>query len=512
MTALSPIALSRGADAGGAWRLHLVVLAAVAAAMLLLFAADIADMATIWFTVSTYNHCVLVGPITAWLVSQRLPELRQLAPAVYAPGLLIVAAGALARLLGEAGGVALFRHAGFVAMLQGAVVACLGAAVARGLAFPLFFTLFLIPAGDELIPLMQVATARIATVLLDLVGIPAHIEGIFIAIPSGLFRVAEACAGVEFLVAMLAYGALVANLCFRSPLRRTLFMAVAVLVPILANGVRAWGTIWIADRTDIAFADGFDHILYGWFFFGFVIALVMAAGWPFFDRSPGDRAFDPAALPGAAAAGDPARLIAVAAAAVALAAVPPLWSAAIASTGYEAAPDDFRLPEVAEWQRVPGAAGRPWQPHFAGADLVRIGRYRNGEGQQVDLAIAVFTRQEEGRELVGYGQGAIAPEGRWSWVEAAPPPPGGKAERIASFGTGREVATFYRVGDILTGSEQRVKLETMRTRLLGGRQRAVAVLVSAEAPAEGVSPRPAIDAFLADLGPIERLADQAAGG
>jgi hypothetical protein len=55
------------------------------------------------------------------------------------------------------------------------------------------------------------------------------------------------------------------------------------------------------------------------------------------------------------------------------------------------------------------------------------------------------------------------------------------------------------------------KLETTKIRLLGGPQRAVAVLVSAQAPAEGVSPRPAIDAFLASLGPIAPLADRAAG-
>jgi hypothetical protein len=75
----------------------------------------------------------------------------------------------------------------------------------------------------------------------------------------------------------------------------------------------------------------------------------------------------------------------------------------------------------------------------------------------------------------------------------------------------REVVSFYRVGNILTGSGMGVKVETMRTRLLGGPQRAVAVLVSAQAPSTGVSPRPAIDAFLADLGPVDRLADRAAG-
>ena len=75
----------------------------------------------------------------------------------------------------------------------------------------------------------------------------------------------------------------------------------------------------------------------------------------------------------------------------------------------------------------------------------------------------------------------------------------------------REVVSFYRVGDILTGSATRVKLETMKVRLIGGPQRAVAVVVSARTPAGG-SARPAIDAFLAALGPVDAFADRAAGG
>ncbi|MGZ8283341.1 MAG: hypothetical protein ACXWUN_10385, partial [Allosphingosinicella sp.] len=55
------------------------------------------------------------------------------------------------------------------------------------------------------------------------------------------------------------------------------------------------------------------------------------------------------------------------------------------------------------------------------------------------------------------------------------------------------------------------KVETMKRRLFGGPQRAAAILISARAPATGVSPRPPIDDFLAALGPVGPLADRAAG-
>jgi len=232
----------------------------------------------------------------------------------------------------------------------------------------------------------------------------------------------------------------------------------------------------------------------------------MAAAWPFFDRKVDDPWFDPAALqPPGAAAGPGPRLVRVAAAAATLAAAPLLWSAAVASSGTVEAPD-FALPEVPGWRRV-AVAGRPWQPTYAGADRLRIGRYRDSAGHEVDLALAVFARQGEGRELVGFGQGAVPADGSWAWTADAAPPPSGRAERIFSHGDLREVWSFYRVGGILTGSPAAVKVETVKVHLVGGPQRAVALVASSAEPGA----RPVLAAFLRALGPVEGLADRAAG-
>ena len=491
------------------WGRHLLALGLVAAAILALLFRDAADMADFWWNNATFNHCLLIPPIIAWLVWQRLPELRQLNPAAWPAGLILLGAGAFAWLLGEAGGVALVRHFALIFMLQGAVIACLGRNVARGLAFPIFYALFLVPAGAEFVPFLQTVTADIAMALLGISGVPAHLEGIFITTPVGYFEVAEACAGARFLIAMVAFGALVANVCFRAWPRRIAFMAVAVIVPILANGVRAWATIYVAERTgSVEFAASFDHVIYGGIFFAVVIALILAAAWPFFDRGTDEPWLDRLSFrPG------PKRspLAFTALAALTIAILPLAWIAAVGAAGAREVPAGFQLPDVPGWQRVPAHDRIAWRPHYAGADLFRIARYRDSAGHEVDLAIAVFARQSEGRELVGFGQGAVPPDGAWAWTGTAPAPPNGRAERIGSHGLVREVVSFYRVGDVLTGSAMGVKLETMKARLLGGPQRAVAVLVSAQSPATASSARPQIDAFLAALGPVERLADRAAG-
>ena len=485
-----------------AWRTHLVALGGIAALLLFLFRLDAIDIATIWWTDAAFNHCLLIPLVIAWLVGQRLPQLRMLTPAAWWRGLLPVAVGALGWLAGEASGIDVGRHLGLFLMLEGAVIAILGKAVSRGLAFPLFYAVFLIPVGQEIVPAMQTLTAQIAALLLSLTNVPAHLQGIFITTPTGYFEVAEACAGVRFLVAMLAFAALVANVCYRSWQRRAAFIAVALVIPVLANGVRAWGTIYIAYQTDISFAASFDHVFYGFFFFALVIALIMGIGWRFFDRRVGEPWFDPEALQAKPLRAARLELVLAAIAVVALAA--PAWERAVAAAGVHPLPQAPVVPDVAGWQRVPPFGGIPWQPNFVGADRLTVQRYRDVQGRTVDLAIAIFARQAEGRELVGFGQGAAAPNGRWAWTADAPAPPDGRAERIASHGVERQVVSFYRVGQIVTGSGVGVKLETMKVRLLGGPQRAVAVLVSSDS-------RAAIDDFLRALGPIAPLADRAAG-
>ncbi|MGN6123709.1 MAG: exosortase A, partial [Sphingomonas oligoaromativorans] len=251
----------------GGWPRHVVGLGVVVVGLLALFARDAGDMAAIWWTSSTYEHCLVILPIVGWLVWQRAPVLAEVRPKAWALPLLWVAAGAFGWLLGEAAGVAVVRHLALVMMIQGATAVMLGRGALAALLFPLSYALFLVPAGDMLVPPLQTLTARICMVLLGVVQVPAHLDGVFITTPGGWFKVAEACSGAKFLIAMTALGVLVANLGFRSWRRRAMFMLLAVIAPVLANGIRAFGTIWVAQYKGAAVAGSFDHIVYGWIFF-----------------------------------------------------------------------------------------------------------------------------------------------------------------------------------------------------------------------------------------------------
>ncbi|MEQ1549319.1 MAG: exosortase C-terminal domain/associated protein EpsI, partial [Chakrabartia sp.] len=244
-------------------------------------------------------------------------------------------------------------------------------------------------------------------------------------------------------------------------------------------------------------------VVYGWFFFAFVMALVMALGWRFFDRKIGDPWLSGLTDSNRVSSSSP-RMIAALAIAVTL--LPLGWNAGVSATGRTAMPHTIDLPTIPGWTRVSNITDTPWSPQFLGADHKIMGHYANAAGDQVDVAIFLFAWQDEGREVVGYGQGAVDGEGIWSWSADTVAPKGGKAERLVAPGPiNREVVSYYVVGDHMTGSARSVKLETLKARLTGRDQAAAVILISA-LEAEDRPARAAIDRFTAAMGSPQSVA------
>ena len=254
-----------------------------------LFAAtlrELSAMAHQWWNIDTYSHILLILPILAWLVWIRRDEVARVEARGWWPGFLWCLLGLAICFVGRSADINLIAQLGVIVAFQGATFGILGLRVGLILAFPLAYMFFLVPCGDEIIPPLQYVTAEMATALTRFSGVETVADGIHIDTPAGLFIVAEECSGVKFLVAMVALGVLVAYSCFASWKRRMLFLLACVIVPIVANGIRAWATIFIAQYVGAEAAGSFDHIVYGWFFFGIVIALVLGVAWRWFEREP----------------------------------------------------------------------------------------------------------------------------------------------------------------------------------------------------------------------------------
>src|SRR5438552_85220 len=115
--------------------------------------------------------------------------------------------------------------------------------------------------GEALIPPLMEWTADFTVAALQLSGIPVFREGLFFTIPSGNWSVVEGCSGVRYLIASFTVGVLFAYLSYRRAWKRLLFAAMSIIVPIIANGMRAYLIVMIAHLSNNQLAHGVDDAL-----------------------------------------------------------------------------------------------------------------------------------------------------------------------------------------------------------------------------------------------------------
>lgn len=232
------------------------------------------SMVAIWYNSSSYNQDFLIAPISIWLCwSQRnnfltcCPEVSWLAfVALVLNGCLWVTADLVS--------IQVIKQFAVVGMLISGFWMILGNRVTSQIMFPLSYLFFMVPVGSDLIePLMEL-TATISVKLIRLSGIPVLREGMNLTLSSGNWMVAEACSGINYLLASVSLGFVYAYITFSTYWKRALFLALAVIVPLLANGVRAYLIVMIGHFSNMTLAVGVDHIIYGAVFFGVIMLLL----------------------------------------------------------------------------------------------------------------------------------------------------------------------------------------------------------------------------------------------
>lgn len=247
----------------------------------LVFKAEVVTAFLTWEASTAYNHCFLVIPITLYMIWDRRHDLRHIPAQPLPSAALLGLAPAIGWLVAERLGIMEGRQLMVIAFAEVLFLAILGWRLCWTIAGPLLYLFFLVPFGEFLVPKLQDITAVFIAFGLGLTNIPAYIDGYVIEIPAGTFYVAEACAGLRFLVASFAFGVLYALMMYKNPMRQTAFILVSVIVPVIANGFRALGIVLLGHWLGSAEAAAADHILYGWVFFSLVILMLIVLGLPF---------------------------------------------------------------------------------------------------------------------------------------------------------------------------------------------------------------------------------------
>jgi exosortase A len=418
--------------ASSSWRYALAALVVLMGAIGLLYRETAVAMVGIWARSETFTHAFLVPPISLWLVWRQRAALARLAPRPAPWVLLPMAVIGLGWLLGDLAAVNALTQFAFVALLVLAVPAVLGGQVARALTFPLGFLFFAVPFGEFLLPIFMLWTADFTVLALRVTGIPVYREGLQFVIPSGNWSVVEACSGVRYLMASLVVGTLFAYLNYRSLKRRLAFVGVALLVPIIANWVRAYMIVMLGHLSDNRIAVGADHLLYGWVFFGVVIGLMfwIGARW----REP-DADGPPPIHAGAWPSARASAFSASAVIALLVAALPHLGLSAI-EAGEQARGAPRMMPIVVQgWESSDTPIVTTWQPGFSGAAAEYTRTLRRGDAA-VGLYIGYYRGQDYERKLVSSTNRVLRADNKF-WLQVSQQmrtvSVGGSDERLREF-------------------------------------------------------------------------------
>ena len=381
------------------WRTPLLVLLAVWAAVLVLYWPTASAMATIWWRSDTYAHGLVVAPATLWLMWRKRATLATLTPSPSMLGLVGMLGAALLWLAGDLVAINAVTQFAFIALIVTSVPTLLGWRVTRVLLFPLLYLFLAVPVGDFMLPQLMDWTADFTVAALRLSGIPVYREGLQFIIPSGSWSVIEACSGIRYLVASFTVGCLFAYINYQSLRKRLLFVLVAILVPVLANWMRAYMIVMLGHLSGNTLATGVDHLVYGWVFFGIVITVMFMIGARWADREPAVPQATPSLAQGArASTSTSARWGVAVVLALLVVGLPHLLNLQLQGRVHQGAVQWQPMAAQTGWQTAPAPA--EWVPAYEAANAMSHTGWVSPTGQQVGLHVAYYRAQNYQRKLV----------------------------------------------------------------------------------------------------------------
>lgn len=428
-----------------------------------LFFPTVVATVAIWERSETFAHCFLILPICIYLIRRNWSRLTQQKITHNYWALLPIFGLLILWLFGSLAQLAAVEQFAAFALLPMFYWLVLGNAVCRSMLFALLFWMFSVPEGEFLIPWLQDVTADITVAALRLTDIPVFRDGLYIAVPGGLFEVAVACSGIRYLIASFSLGTLFAYLTYQKWHKRLIFIAFSLLLPIIANGLRAFGIVLIAYLSDMKYATGVDHLVYGWLFFGIVIFVMFSIGNIWRDPEPVEtvskvqntqtltfKRFIPVI---------PLLL---------------LCSSAIlykhSAANLQPANEPSFLQAYANWDK--GAVGS-WYPAFNNASSVR-----RLEQDELEVFFIFYDRNDESAEMIN-SLNQLYLDSVWSRVSVSAKPGYQVMEITNTLGQRRWVAHTYVTAWQQTPNTLEIKLGQAMQALLGQMQAGFAVVISA---------------------------------
>lgn len=487
-----------------AWRWPFAALAATWAVLLLAYFATYREIVGIWWRSGTFTHGFFILPIVGYLIWQKWPLVREIAPRSSWLGSLAVLFIGLVWQLGQLVSAAVVQHFAAVALFPALAFSILGWGVLRHLLFPMAYLFLAVPFGEFMVPYLQDVTASFTVAALQITGIPVYVEGLFFSIPSGNFEIVQACSGIRYVIASVALGTLYAYFSYTALWRRLVFVAVSFVVPVFANGLRAYGIVMLAHVSDRELATGVDHIVYGWFFFGLVMVLMFWAGsllretsLPSSVPAAESRAMFPPQAPSLFARGTALTVLALA-----LPAAGVTWAL---RTSADPLPT-LNLPAASAGWNGPSAYSGMWRPRFDGA-VETLAAYQTGE-RTVWLYLGQYPHEAQGHELINQMNSVYDPESSQRLDDgyktiSTGRNPGFQLKQTHVRLSGKELLiwSWYVTGGKAEGNPLAAKLSDLLAKLRGSPHPAAVVVLATETTRDQNLAESTLHKFVVDNGP-----------
>ena len=160
----------------------------------------------------------------------------------------------------------------------GGFLLCYGNQAARAAVFPLLFLLLMVPLPDSLLEktiyLLQQGSTEVSYLLFKTVGVPVLRNGFLLSVPGITIEVAKECSGIRSSMALLITCLLAAHLFLKTPWKMLLFVALAVPLAVIKNGIRITTLTLLSLYVDPSFLRGSLHRDGGFVFFLIALAIL----------------------------------------------------------------------------------------------------------------------------------------------------------------------------------------------------------------------------------------------
>ena len=491
------------------WRAPLFSIAICLSALILAYWTTLESMIRIWYHSETFAHGFVIFPIAAYLVWRKKDKIATRSPS---PDLRAVAGillmGAI-WIVANMAGIQVVQQLVLVVQIIFCVWAVLGLGVVREIFFPLAFLFFSVPFGEALVPWLVQFTADFTVGMVRFTGIPIYRDGNTFSLPTGNWSVVEACSGIRYLIASLTLGFLYAYLNYKSFWQRIAFIAISLIVPIFANGLRAFMIVMIGHFSGMKLAVGVDHLIYGWLFFGLVIAFMFWIG-SFLKHDQTDSRDPPVHTENVSACPRPYRFVLITLVAFGCAAIWPFKaSILLAADQNSVSSARLNVPNPVDgWHRLESVADN-WRPEYQGANSEVDSAYSDSTHQPVRLFVYLYRSQEKNRELINSANVVVRSNDKvWRLldVERIDPKLAGwsfpvNQWRLGSPGKNLTVWEWYWVDGQFVSEDILAKLLEIKAKLFGGIRDSAALIIAVEHPDSETDAAGILRRFLGEMLP-----------